>query len=323
MIVRDLQTERFVKKNKPFFDALLAGSDIYTSISQIQQSNKAIRELQRPSMPSPNVLDPALNNQIAKAQQGTLDAARALEPAKAGIDQQRALDIDLARRISGGQAGALGAQATGASLRAMRESAKLPQIRDAIRAREQGRADNLIGLRQGVLQDEFQNRLAIGRTNLDQYQNDVAAAAALGQAGRTNLRMTLGQLPDMLTRTAGNMMPVQDVWDAYGANVENNLAQTIAKFNPGPVSRPGFTSPTLSTQPMYGGVQAAQQARNARLQPLQNYTANQISTPALGYPQRLPSRYSRVGDRRILENPNTSGTRERYEATKRFYSNNY
>jgi hypothetical protein len=228
-MMRERQTERFVKRNKPFFDAMLAGVDLATSLSQIRQSNDAVRALQKPSMPSPNVLDPALNNAISQAQQGNMDALRALEPAKAEIAQQRLMDLQTARSVSGGQAGAYGANATAATLRANRAAAGLVPMADTIRARQQQRLDNLIGVRQNVRQQEFQNRFGVARENMAQYQQDAAAAAALGQTGRQNLRMTLGQLPEMLTRTAGNMMPVNDVWNQYGAQVEQNLAQNMAR----------------------------------------------------------------------------------------------
>jgi len=292
-MLREKQTDRFVKQNKPFFDAILSGVDLATSLTQIKNSNKAIRELQRPSMPNPNVLDPALNNAISKAQQGSLDALRALEPAKQEIAQQRLMDMQTAKSVSGGQAGAYGAQATAAGLRANRAAAGLAPLGDNIRARQQQRADNLIGVRQGVRQQEFQNRFGIAQENMQQYQQDAAAAGALGQAGRQNLRMTLGQLPEMITRTAGNMMPVQDVWDQYGSQVEQNLAQRMTQSSnafrtANPVQAPQFTAQGFNRLPQQGGIAAAQQMRNARLQPLRDYTANRYTRPDLNYPQRLP-----------------------------------
>lgn len=205
--IQNRQTDRFVRKNKPFFDAILSGVDLATSLSQIRESNKAIRNLRKPTMPSPEVLDPAINSAIAEAQRGSLESLRALEPAKQEIAQQRLIDLQTARSVSGGQSGAFGALANASSLRAMRAATSLPAIQDTIRGRQQQRADNLIGLRQNVRQQEFGNRLAIADRNLEQYVNDMAAAGALGQAGRTNLRSTLGNMSNIIPQVVGRMLP--------------------------------------------------------------------------------------------------------------------
>jgi hypothetical protein len=253
-MVRTRQTDRFVRRNKPFFDAMLAGTDLATSLSQIRQSNKAIRELQKPSLPNPNVLDPALNNAISQAQSGNMDALKALEPAKQEIAQNKLMEMQTARSISGGQAGAYGARATAAGLAATRAADRLVPMGEQIRRSRQDRSDRLLMQRQGVLQNEFQNRMQVANANTAQYQADVAAAAGLGQAGRQNLRTTLGQLPEMITRGVGNLMPV---YDQYGASVEQNVANrmtsqagqsrflninpTVSQFNGVNPINPGYT----------------------------------------------------------------------------------
>lgn len=253
--IQNRQTDRFVRKNKPFFDAILSGVDLATSLSQIHESNKAIRNLRKPTMPSPEVLDPAINSAIAEAQRGSLESLRALEPAKQEIAQQRLIDLQTARSVSGGQSGAFGALANASSLRAMRAATSLPAIQDTIRGRQQQRADNLIGLRQNVRQQEFGNRLAIADRNLEQYVNDMAAAGALGQAGRTNLRSTLGNMSNILPQVVGRMLPTNypqqqaaqpqapqytspmntgvgnPVWDEYSKTISQNLLNRIRGQN--------------------------------------------------------------------------------------------
>lgn len=291
-MIRTKQTDRFVARNKPFLDAILSGADLVTSLSQIRQSNKAIKNLQRPTMPSPNVLDPQLNNAIAQAQRGSFEALRALEPAKQEIAQQRLMDMNTARSLSGGQAGAYGANATAASLRATRAAQRLPQIGDTIKARQQERADQLLGRRQNVLQNEFYNRMQIANQNFNQYNNDIASAAALGVAGRTNLRNTLGQLPEMLTRTAGNLMPVQDVWTDYGKRIESDLASRMSQSK-----LAGYPSVTPTIQGTFNGVNPIipgqttgamlqNRIRQRRLNDLNAYTSN-YSLPDLNQPRPL------------------------------------
>lgn len=227
---RDRNADLFVRRNKPFYDALLSGIDLSTSLSQIKQSKEAAKKLVKPTLPSPNVLDPAINNAISQAQTGNFEALRALEPAKQEIAQQRAMDMSTARSLSGGQAGAYGAMATAASLRANRSAARLPAIGDQIRARQQQRYDNLLGLRQGQLQNNFGNAMQVANANMNQYNLDAQAAAALGVAGRTNLRNTLGTAGDTFSRAIGSGMPIDDPyqeWDAYGSKVRNNVANSM------------------------------------------------------------------------------------------------
>lgn len=223
-MIRDNNSERALRRYKPFFDSIMAGADVATAISQIRQSNKASRDLVPPVAPNPNVLDPQLNNQIAQAQQGSLNALRATEPFRQQIEAGRASDISTARSVSGGQSGAFGSLATAASLRANRAAASIPAMADDIRMRQQQRADNLIGMRQGVLQNEFNNRMQIYNTELEQYNENALAAGQLGQAGRTNLRTALGQLPNVLTRAAGSVMPVSNPYDTQSAQSQQPLS---------------------------------------------------------------------------------------------------
>ena len=215
-MVRENNTDRFTKRNKPFFDSLLAGNDLITSISQIKNSNRAMQNLQIPTAPNPNVLDPALNNAIAQAQQGSLEAMRALEPAKQEIANQRMLDMQTAKSVSGGNSGTFGALATSASLRGARAGAQLPQMADSIRMRQQQRADSLIGVRQGALQNEFQNRMGVFNQNLGQYNQNINAAGALGVTGRINLRNTIGQFPNAISGVVGGLMPTNNPFDTGG-----------------------------------------------------------------------------------------------------------
>lgn len=225
--VRDRNTDSFTRRNKPFFDALLAGADLATSISQIKESRSAERALIRPSLPNPNVLDPAINNAISDAQKGSTDALKALEPAKQEIAQQRLQDIAVARSVSGGQSGAYGGLATAASLRAMRSASQLPMIGEQIRARRLQRYDSLLGMRQGQLQNNFGNQMQVSNANFQQYNQDANAAAALGSAGRLNLRNTLGQFPGIISRVGGGLMPINQEWQDYGKRLQGNLVGRI------------------------------------------------------------------------------------------------
>jgi len=89
--------QRFVKRYAPFFDAILAGADVLTSLSQIRDSKSAMRNLQRPALPAIPGMDPALEQGIRDAQIGTMDAARVAGPARQELQDQYAKDIAMAK----------------------------------------------------------------------------------------------------------------------------------------------------------------------------------------------------------------------------------
>ena len=221
--------QRFIKRYSPFFDAILAGADVASSLSQIRQSKDALASLKRPGMPAIPGADPALDFAIRQAQVGKMDAARAIGPARQVIDDQYAKDIAMAKAIGGGQAGTLGALGQAASLRRARSAAGLAPMIDSIQAREEGRLDNLTRTRMQQAQQNYYNRFGQARMNLDQYNQDVAAAGQLGAVGRTNLRNAAQSLLNQVPRVASRLSRgYQDKYDAYENVINRNLLQTVA-----------------------------------------------------------------------------------------------
>jgi hypothetical protein len=228
-VLADRRTQRFVKQYTPFFNAILAGADINTSLSQVRNSNKAIKNLVRPGLPAVPLNDPALNDALRGAQVGTMDAARAIGPARQELQDQYAKDIALAKSIGGGQSSTLGALGQVASLRRARGAAALaPQI-DAIRAREQGRVDNLLGMRQQQSQQNFYNRKLNSDTALNQYGLDLQSAGQLGSTGRLNLRNSMSSLLGAVPGVAARIG--QGYNDKY-SQYEQALNQSLTNQNP-------------------------------------------------------------------------------------------
>lgn len=208
--------ERFVKRYSPFFNAILSGADVISSLSQISKSNEALRDIRKPGMPSIPGIDPALDHAIRQAQLGTMDAARAVGPARQELQDQYGKDIALAKTVGGGQAGTYGALGQVASMRRARGAAGLAPIVDSIRAREQGRADDLMRLRMNQANQNYYNRFRQSQVNLDQYNRDVMAAGQLGSVGRMNLRNAAQSLLNQVPRVAARLSSgYQDKYDAY------------------------------------------------------------------------------------------------------------
>jgi hypothetical protein len=170
---------------------VLAGSDIAQSVAQIVQSRSDLSRSRKPSRPAVPARDQALSEALRRSQEGTSDAGRATEAAKAEIRDQYNQDITNARIASTGQAGAFGSYAQLAADRRNKSSAQLAPIQDQIRREEQGRQDNLIQTRMGETQRQFENQASLYPTDLYQYQIEQQAAAALGSQGRSNLRNSL------------------------------------------------------------------------------------------------------------------------------------
>lgn len=225
--------QRFVKRYAPFFDAILAGADVMSSLSQVRQSKDALNQLKRPAMPAIPGIDPALDMALRNAQVGTMDAARAIGPARQELQDQYSKDLAVAKSIGGGQAGTLGALNQVASMRRARGAASLLPMVDSIRAREQGRADNLLQMRMNQVNQNYYNRARQAQLNMDQYNQDVTAAGQLGAVGRTNLRNAAQSLLNAAPRVAARAFGgYRDKYDAYEDMINKNLLQHVAPRTP-------------------------------------------------------------------------------------------
>jgi hypothetical protein len=183
---------------------ILAGTDIANSINQIRASNQGSSRAKKPGRPAIPQRDQYLQQALRSAEEGTFDAARALAPAQAQITDQYQQDIADAKTASTGQAGAYGAYRQLAANRRNRAALNLAPIADDIRAREQARYDNLLGMRQAETQRMFDNSAQSYGQDLDQYNTEQQAAASLGSMGRQNLRGSLYNLGNQIGPAVGN-----------------------------------------------------------------------------------------------------------------------
>lgn len=206
--LRDERSTRFVKQYKPFFNAILAGADITTSLNQIAKADKTIGSIIQPAIASSPGVPAELNSQLQKAQsQGGLEAQRAIAPAKAAIDEQYQASKNLASQISGGQGAAYQAAVQSAALQKMRASAGLPAIQDSIMARYQQMANQLATAKGQIGQQDFGNRLYGSQMALQQYNEQLKAAGQLGATGRLNLRNSAQNLANVIPTIAGQILP--------------------------------------------------------------------------------------------------------------------
>lgn len=172
----------------------LAGADIVSSTQQVKTARQLARQSRRPQQAAPLTQDPLLKQAIFEAQQGQFDTAKRLAPAQLAILDQYLSDINQARTASTGQAGTYGSLAQVASTRRGRNLQQLTPMADDIRAREQGRLDNLLQMRLGENQAIQQSQAQYYPTDVNAYLQEQQAIGQLGATGQQNLRGSLANL---------------------------------------------------------------------------------------------------------------------------------
>lgn len=182
---------------------ILAGTDIATSLNQIRQADKAAKESRRPTRPTVPQRDLMLEQALRQSQENTFDSERAIAPVRQEIGDQYLNDIQGAKTASTGNAGAYGAYRQLAADRRNKAAMQLAPIQDSIKAREQQRTDNLLGMRADETQQMFQNQASLYPYDLQQYNYDQRAAASLGSTGRANLRDSLYNLAGQASNFIG------------------------------------------------------------------------------------------------------------------------
>ena len=140
---------------------VLGGLDIANSIKQINASNQASARSRRPSRPVIPRRDMYLQQALRNAEEGTMDASRALAPAEAQINDQYLSDVNAAKIASGGQLGAYGAYRQLAANNRNRASLNLVPLADEVRRGQQARYDSLLGQRMQETQNMFQNQASL------------------------------------------------------------------------------------------------------------------------------------------------------------------
>jgi hypothetical protein len=212
-------------------NVLLAGSDIATSIGQIQSGRQAQSQALRPNRPPILQRDLQLQQALDSAHAGTLDQSAAIAPAQlANLDQYKS-DLANATTASGGQQGAFGAYAQVAANRRNRGNLNLVPLANDIKRQEQQRETQLLGLKLGENQAINQSQGQFYGQDLYQYGLDRQAAAELGQVGRYNLRSSMTGAAGALGNVAGQLanQRYQDLYNkalAYGPDNAQTMAET-------------------------------------------------------------------------------------------------
>jgi hypothetical protein len=207
---------------------VLGANYIAQSVKQINESKSQLAKSKRPSRPVVPQRDLYLQQALRGAQEGGQDAAKALAPVQAQIQDQYLTDQANATTASTGQAGAYGSYSQLAANRRNRAAMNLAPIQDEIRRGQQGRYDQLLGMRLDETQNIFQNQASLYPTELQQYQYEQNAAGSLGAQGRENLNASLygmaSQIPNMVgneysKRKYQNLLNQMNMYGEESANI--------------------------------------------------------------------------------------------------------
>jgi hypothetical protein len=190
-IQKDAEKGKLTDSVAQGIDLVLKGSDIAQSIAQIHAANRGLRSSRRPVRPAIPQREAALQAALRDSQQGNEQAARAMAPVQAQIQDQYNSDIANARTASTGQAGAFGAGAQLASDRRNRAALNLAPIQDQFAQQQRDRQDRLVGQRMDETQRMYDNNAALYPYDLHQYNLEQEQIGALGSQGRSNLRNSL------------------------------------------------------------------------------------------------------------------------------------
>jgi hypothetical protein len=212
---QDLEQSAAKTKITDALNVALAGTDIATSLNQINQSGRARRQIRRPGRPAPLTEEPLLKGALADASRGNLDAAKAMSPAQLQILDQYLSDMNTAKTVSGGQAGIYGSLAQEASTRRGRSAGQLVPLYDGVRRESEQRYDQLLQQKLSQNQNIQQSQAQYYPYDLQQYNADTQAAGNLGLVGRENLRSSVGALAGFLPQAAARLQTRKRFRDLY------------------------------------------------------------------------------------------------------------
>lgn len=220
----------------------LAGTDIATSLGQINASNRQLKDSTRPAKPSPLTADPQLQQALSDAERDNYDAVRALAPAQLAILDSYLSDLNNAEVASGGQAGAYGALAQTASTRRGKRSLELAPIADNIRRANNQRYDQLLGQKLNENRAIQSSEAQFYPQDLYQYGLEQQAAGQLGAQGRANLRSSIGAGASFLPQVISQISTRRKYRDIY--NQMNSVAPEFAEMAVG--AHANITDPNSS-----------------------------------------------------------------------------
>lgn len=204
-LAKDKKANNISTKAAQGLDLLMTVGDIKTSRDQINQSDKGLEGLKKPSIPTAPRRNPLLSQQLRQAQLNINDQSGSLAPVQLQIADQFQQDLNTAKTASTGQAGTFGALAQVAANRRNRANLNLAPIAQQGTNQARARFDNLLGMRQEEIQNEFRNEAYSSRLGLDQYNTEAAALGNLGAAGRQNLRNSFGKLAGSIAPLVGQI----------------------------------------------------------------------------------------------------------------------
>lgn len=240
---------------------MLSGADMALSVKQLSEYNRQLKEQKRPTRPGPMQADPYLAAAKKAAEVGTYQEPIAAKAARQQAFDAYQQDLQNSAVASTGQAGAYGAQAQAAVTRLGRRGAEMaPQV-EAFRTARQQQYGQMANLSAEENAKRYASLYAPYETDMVQYGREQASLAALGQAGRANLRTSMydmGEYAPLLATPYVNRKyeTLRAAMEARGMSPEQADKNARAGSQP-PVStptQPPVINPSPSFQARYSDI---------------------------------------------------------------------
>jgi hypothetical protein len=197
------------------------------SLSQLGKANRAAASLKEPALPTVPGRDPLLSQALYKAQRGVVDPSNVLNPVRQEIQDGYQNALAQSQSASGGQAGAYQSLGQLANLQRMKASLGLGQVGSQVALDNSQNYNQLLSQRLMENQNQFQNQLGVSGMAFDQYNQNAAAAGALGSSARTNLMDSLGRTADTLSSNP-YYLPFDDGINSYMEKVRQRNSQNTS-----------------------------------------------------------------------------------------------
>jgi hypothetical protein len=202
---RKQKSDKIAAEVAPFMQAVLAGTDIGTALSQVKSARRAglgLRRPVRPTMGRSQELQSAIDDARMRANQVDPNVMNSLK--LNNLDSYMA-DLQNAKTASGGQAGLYGSLAQAAINRRNRANLASAPLAQQMLAQNRARYDSLLGQQQQEQARLNQNSLYQYNVDLGQYNNEAQAIGALESRGRSNTRNALYNMSNLAPNLIGRL----------------------------------------------------------------------------------------------------------------------
>lgn len=220
----------------------LGALDLGISASQIARSNESLEQIQKPTRLTPPPINRNLQDALRRSRARLNDPTMGgeLAPVRQANTDAFLQDKAAAQTVSRGQPGQYGSLMQGAVNRRYRNNLNMIPHINQIQRQNEANYNNLVDRQMQEDQQRFYRDLALHDRDINMYNRQNEAAGKLGQAGRINMRTSLGNmanyaspyLADAFMRLQNNVPPASRPAMAPKVIDNTNLYNRPTEYSP-------------------------------------------------------------------------------------------